>query len=755
MHLLLRTATLAAVLAFSWGPPPLPAQQYPRARPGDFEVQGWDFRPDGAWRKQAQRVRAARRQLLATRNLATLNAPAAFGLLTRLGGTYNVPVVLIRFSNTNPNTVYTPAQYQDVLFNPAPTQRPYSVKTFYEQLSRGSITMQGSIFPPATVSQTDAYYENNCNGVGVLAPCVGGYSKFIQLLTEALDQASKGPDSLTAWAAFDNDGPDGIPNSGDDDGVVDFVNFIQPDEDGACNTQHIWAHRFSYSGLTGSEYVTRTPWAGHPGQFIKVDDYTMQSGVGGNNSCDPTSIMPIGTIAHETGHAFDLPDLYDTDINSPSHTEGIGEWGLMGSGNYARPYSPSQYDAWSLLELGWASLDTLSASSTVLINPIEQSDTVFYVPIANTDEYYLIENRQAVWSDSAQMSAAFTTHRKLPGLLVWHVNQDVVDAHGFHVDNRVNAGPVHGVVLLQADGRNDLGTPGLGNRGDVGDSYPGSTGNTRISALTNPSLTSSQGAFAGFAIDSIRQVVPNGAMSFRFLKRARSLVAGDHAGTSVTVNGTTYPRYDDIIAPGDQVAVDLDTLQSSTDGRSRFHFQSWSDGLPKAHRFTAGAAPDTVIAGFSAEYRAQVIVTGGGTVNSTLGQPLDGGAFLNAGQTFTLTAVAPPGLIFVNWSGDTTTTSDTLAIAMTHPFTETAAFATAVPISLAEATSQILGTARLSSAQLTFLDQIGNHNGSYDVGDFLAYLRLTGVEPAPARLARLFSRPSPQPSSVPAAGGHR
>jgi hypothetical protein len=244
-------------------------------------------------------------------------------------------------------------------------------------------------------------------------------------------------------------------------------------------------------------------------------------------------------------------------------------------------------------------------------------------------------------------------------------------------------------------------------------------------------------------------------MSFRFLKRARSLVAGDHAGTSVTVNGTTYPRYDDIIAPGDQVAVDLDTLQSSTDGRSRFHFQSWSDGLPKAHGFTAGAAPDTVIAGFSAEYRAQVIVTGGGTVNSTLGQPLDGGAFLNAGQTFTLTAVAPPGLIFVRWSGDTTTTSDTLAIAMTHPFTETAAFATAVPISLAEATSQILGTARLSSAQLTFLDQIGNNNGSYDVGDFLAYLRLTGVEPAPALLARLFSRPSPQPSSVPAAGGHR
>ena len=42
--------------------------------------------------------------------------------------------------------------------------------------------------------------------------------------------------------------------------------------------------------------------------------------------------MPIGTMAHETGHAFGLPDLYDTDLRSASVTQGIGEWGIMGSG---------------------------------------------------------------------------------------------------------------------------------------------------------------------------------------------------------------------------------------------------------------------------------------------------------------------------------------------------------------------------------------------------------------------------------------
>ena len=40
---------------------------------------------------------------------------------------------------------------------------------------------------------------------------------------------------------------------------------------------------------------------------------------------------------------------------------------------------------------------------------------------------------------------------------------------------------------MQADGLNQLRTPGGRNRGDAGDSYPGSTGNTRFGVSTNPS----------------------------------------------------------------------------------------------------------------------------------------------------------------------------------------------------------------------------------------------------------------------------
>ena len=98
-----------------------------------------------------------------------------------------------------------------------------------------------------------------------------------------------------------------------------------------------------------------------------MQDYTIQSSKGGNTACTQGQIMPIGTIAHETGHTFGLPDLYDTSGN----TEGIGEWGIMGSGNYTKANSPAGFDAWSRAELGWVTLDTLTASQTVTLAPIQ------------------------------------------------------------------------------------------------------------------------------------------------------------------------------------------------------------------------------------------------------------------------------------------------------------------------------------------------------------------------------------------------
>jgi hypothetical protein len=75
-----------------------------------------DFSPDGAWRKHTREIRMQRHNLMQSGALRALNAsgPSA----SRITGTFNVPVVLISYSNVA--AAFSTASYQGVLFNPAP-----------------------------------------------------------------------------------------------------------------------------------------------------------------------------------------------------------------------------------------------------------------------------------------------------------------------------------------------------------------------------------------------------------------------------------------------------------------------------------------------------------------------------------------------------------------------------------------------------------------------------------------------------------
>lgn len=498
-----------------------PLPRFPRSVPGRFEVEGLDFRSLGAWRRSADRIRLARAELLRTGRLTRLNQGGAAAPL-RVSGRYIVPVVPIAFQNVAPP--FPAPDYQQVLFSPTPAPLPYSVRSYYAEVSRGSVTIDGDVLPWVTADSIDTYYEDGCNGVGVLNGCPHGGARFGELLLEALRKADTGG---VDWGRYDDDGPDGIPNSGDDDGVVDFVTFLQPEVDGACGTTNLWAHRYDIAGWNGgSGYVTSSPVrdaAGLPvsGRYIQIRDYTLQSAVGGPGACSAGAIMPIGTVAHETGHAFGLPDLYDTDLRNPGVTQGIGEWGIMGSGSYTQPYSPAGFDAWSLAEMGWVTVDTLPAAGAVTLAPVATNDTILYLRVPNTDEYFLLENRQAIGTDTAQLNpdCHFGTRScaKGPGLLVWHIDAGQVAAHGFRQGNRVNVGPIHGVALVQADGLNQLSQPGGKNRGDAGDPWPGATGNVTFGPETQPPALDNSGSTTGFEVDSIQQLAPGGAIRFRLV----------------------------------------------------------------------------------------------------------------------------------------------------------------------------------------------------------------------------------------------
>jgi M6 family metalloprotease-like protein len=728
-------------------PPSLQAQRA-GVRLGRFEVPGFDFAPDGAWRKRTGQIRQARQALLRSGSFRALNAAGPNA--ARVTGNFNIPVLLISY--TDVPVPFPAAEYQDVLFNPAPTLRPYSVKTYYEEISNGNITLTGNVFNPVAADFASTYYQDDCNGIGI-TPCtnpIGGISgnvsaHFRDLLVEMLSKA----DALGTinWGLFDNDGPDGLPNSGDDDGRVDFINFIQPVVDGACGAVGVWAHRWTIASLRQSTpFQTSTPRTG--GGFILVNDYTIQSGQGGNGSCSSGQIMPIGTIAHETGHAFGLPDLYDTGGGS----EGIGEWGMMGSGNYSRAYSPAGYEAWSLAEMGWVTVDTLTTSGTVTVNPVQTSDTVFYVALDGTDEYLLLENRDSLLSDTAQMSAAFS-RKKSPGLLIWHMDQSVINAGSGN--NTVNAGVVHGVALEQADGQNHLRIGTGGNRGDTGDPYPGTSVNRGWTLSSTPSSRNNASGYAGFVVDSIHRNasgvpgVPS-PIVLRFIKRVQSVFTTNRNGASIKVNSIPTLRFDDVVAQGDNINLEAISPQTITSGRTQLTFASWSDGGAQTHTVVSGATPDTIVASFTAGHKVNLVTAPtGGTVTSDIagGPNLVTGAFVAEGTPVTLTATPAAGGTFVRFQGDTLTTNSTLVLPMGRPYSLTAVFTGSVTIVTADAVNALLGATCptnpcMTTQQLTYLDQTGNNDGSYNLGDFLAYADRTGLNPSSTVMRRLLAQPT-------------
>jgi hypothetical protein len=374
-----------------------------------------------------------------------------------------------------------------------------------------------------------------------------------------------------------------------------------------------------------------------------------------------------------------------------------------------------------LVELGWVTVDTLSAGREVLLGPVTSSDTVLYLPIPNTDEYYLLENRQALESDSAQMNPAFGSRHKEPGLLVWHIDQGQIDQHGFRGDNRVNSGPIHGVELVQADGLNDLGQPGGGNRGDAGDAFPGSSGNSSLCRNTTPAAKDNQGTFARSCFSSIAQVTPGGAMTFRYISY-RSVFSADRAGAKIQVNGSVISRLEQFFTPGASIELSADSSQTDDTGRNRFEFLAWSDGGARTHNVLARETPDTITAQMTSEHRLRTNVQGAAAAAVSAGVTGDitSGVFLSEGSTVSLQAGPQAGAVFVGWSGDTTAAGEALTLVMNHPFDLTANFVAVREVPLADAASAVFGVTALDPEQSIYMDAVGNKNGSYDLGDFLA-----------------------------------
>ncbi|MBI4499539.1 MAG: M6 family metalloprotease domain-containing protein [Gemmatimonadetes bacterium] len=721
-----------------------------------------DFAPDGGWRVKARKVAAYRKALMERGEFVALNAPVVFGAYPSpavVQGVEKVPALLFRFADVGTGTTNAAPAYDQVLFGAIPPAgRPYSIRTLYEQMSTiGSnpplLSIQGQVVGWITLLGNETQYTgdpatDNCSGNPFGGNSCNGLfsgsaqSKMINGLNQVLLAADTG---TFDWGQFDNDGPDGSPNSGDDNGIVDQVIFIHSEQDGACgpsSNNHLWSHRGS--GLT---YTTHTDRIGFPGQKIRVRDYTLQSGVGGSNSCTTAQLMPVGTAAHETGHAFGLPDLYDVQ----GTTEGIGQWGLMGSGNYTSPFSPTRMEAWSLNQLGWITVAPLTSNGTYSFGPVPTSDSTFLIRVQGTNtrgEHYLLENRQASQADTAMIRAhcgnsglSYPTNCH-GGLAIWHVDSTKIKNSGFGGTNTVNGGNPHGLLLVQADGLGQLekGSGGGGNRGNAGDVWPGygsGTPKTVYSVETSPKAVANDSTtFPGFQIDQITQTVTDGPMSFRLTFGFKLQVAVSGSGTvssspsytltngafvdkNTTVTVTATPTGSGVFNgwTGDTTAsANPLTLTMARNYLLTANFAAGpltvTSGAPpggqvgKAYNFTLTAS-----GGSSGNYSWQV-ASGSLPTGLTLSTAGVIGGTPSAAGSFSATARVTSGA---------QTADATVAITVTEP-----------TIVLNNALNHLLGISSVLTAdEIGYLDFIGNKSGgTYDVGDFLAWVNKTNATPA-------------------------
>jgi len=665
--------------------------------PGYYETlrrypNAFQFSPDNGWIRRSRAIQARRTAARAAAALELNYMPtASVAANDVVSGTLAVPVFLILYSNTDSAATVQnlPRSIMEERLYGTQTAPPYSVHSYYDEISAGNLTVNGVVYDWARVPGSDTYYEGpaGCNGL-----C--GSGRVPQLLTDIVHRLDT---AGVNFAQFDNDGPDGIPNSPDDDGFVDAVVMMHPEVGGECKNvvpeaaDNIWAHRWSLTQWGRLPVTTNDSSTSHG--FIKVNDYIIQGAQGGDGvptgrgGCEPNKPQSMGVVAHETGHLFGLPDLYDTSDNNA--TAGIGRWGLMGAGNQQVSWSPTHMEAWSRAQLGWVT-EVMIAQDTVLdMNPIELSDTAFVVPVANSNEYFLLENRQRIGSDAMIIQ---------PGLLIWHADSVLIRTRGLPL-NLVNASLPHGLALEQADGLGSLDKSGTTNKGDSGDPFPGSTGNHEFSYLTNPSSNRNDGTPSFVSMDQIALVPSTNVMrvrvSFPWLVTATDTLA------RIRLDGAEYGRFYGTLNTGDHV-VEMDSVQMTPNGRRRFTWLSWSDGGALSHTFPVTQGGDSLVADVATEYLAQVAIQGsGGTVAATPAVNVDSGAFLAKGASLKLVArVTTAGNFFEGWTGDTTASDTTLNLVMNRPYAITATFASILTVATDSLTTAVMGAPYQS--QLTF-----------------------------------------------------
>jgi M6 family metalloprotease-like protein len=377
------------------------------------------------------------------------------------------------------------------LFDP---DLPGSFAHFYRTMSSGQLQVAGEVLSRRYVSRqpASAYLAGE-------AGALGGYGGFVEEILKAVD-------ADTNLGLFDSDGPDGLPNSGDDDGWVDYVFVVLS----SIPRGFLKGEATGIAGLGMDRFYCsseRSPG----GKEICVDSDRYHGALVQQGSFSQTA----GAMAHEFGHSLGLPDLYDHQYRDPGEdSAGVGRWCLMGWGAHGwyGGDGPNPLSAWCLEELGWIGPDNRRLREVradtrgLALAPLYQEGVVCRIPLRSTfltsvvyvEEYLLLEHR-------VRSASYYDRHLPGEGVLLWHVRPrtpyndqeekkrvDLVCADGLYAD----AGYPLGQVADPRQGRDNLdfwahdesyAAAHGGNLGDATDPFDGMRF-TRFDLESNPSV---------------------------------------------------------------------------------------------------------------------------------------------------------------------------------------------------------------------------------------------------------------------------
>ena len=374
---------------------------------------------------------------------------------------FNVAVVLVDFPDFPADRVQHPPAYYEHLVFSREDDGFTSVAEFFDRSSGGRFHLGGVVRGWFRVSGKRNDYTARQSGIGYYP----GNSQ--RLAEEAFWLA----DPFINYSLLDNEGPDAIPDSGDDDEIIDGLLVVH-------------AGRGSEGGgVTPDEFFSIYWFLPQP---MPLD------GVFGRPFTLNPELGNIGVFIHEMGHLLGLPDLYDTGGES----FGTGRWSMMSAGvNLDEGRTPADFDAWCKTRLGFVDVVYVQENlKDVVLPPTVDSGVVYRLwrQGGGTNEYFLLENRRASGLDGA-----------LPGegLLIYHID-DFVKNNSTDVHYKVAVEQADG--LYQLENRFNDASPG-----DPGDPYrPGNV----FGRYTNPSSMDYEGADSFVHVYNIRGPDASGTM---------------------------------------------------------------------------------------------------------------------------------------------------------------------------------------------------------------------------------------------------